>query len=181
MLVVNLNLDCVIDYFITIFKITFGMYFSAFCLFAILPHQLFKVEFYYTHFKWNAPHFMINPSEYAFVGLGSSSFIMHQERLASLSNKGIHSKSGTSEVQFLTLCLYFSPSPWLKLHPSSVLLVLSHTEASQSPPCQEQAHSIHGAWDCSTGGSMSTTLASQFEFVTFLPGRLCKAQYIDFS
>lgn len=123
---------------------------------------------------------MINPSEYTLVGLGSSRFIMRQECLASLSNKGIHSKSGTSKVQFLTLCLHFRPSPWLKLHPSSVLLAPSHAEASQSPSRQEKAHSIHGARDCSTGGSVSTTLASQFEFVTFLPGKLCKAQRIDF-
>lgn len=126
-------------------------------------------------------HLMINPSEYMLVGLGSSSFIMCQEHLVSLSNKGIHAKSGTSKVQFLTLCLHFSPSPWLKLHPSSVLLVLSHAEASQSPSHQVQAHSIHGAGDCSAGGSVSTTLASQFELVTFFPGRLCKAQYIDFG
>lgn len=46
---------------------------------------------------------MINPSEYMLVGLGSSSFIMRQEHLVSLSNKGIHAKSGTSKVQFLTL------------------------------------------------------------------------------
>lgn len=46
------------------------MYFSPFCLCTILPHQLFKDEFYYTHFKWNAPHFTINPSEYTLVGLG---------------------------------------------------------------------------------------------------------------
>lgn len=37
------------------------------------------------------------------VGLGSSSFIMRQEHLVSLSNKGIHSKSGTYKVLLNTV------------------------------------------------------------------------------
>lgn len=107
------------------------------------------------------------------AGLGSSSFIMRHEHLASLSNKGINSKSGNSMVQFLTLCLHFSPPQWPKFHRSSTLLGSSHTEASQSLSHQEQA-SQH------PGSLRLVYCKAQFEFIICLPGSLWKAQYIDF-
>lgn len=112
----NLNSDCIMEYFIIIY---FSPFFLLLLLFSILPHQLSKVWFYYTHVKWNGTNFILNPSEYVLWGSDSSIF-MYYWLLAYLSNKGIDSKSGNSKVQFLIphplFPLFSSWSPILKIH-----------------------------------------------------------------
>lgn len=58
---IYLNSDCFMAYFITIYFKNNRVHFPPSCLFFIIPHQTIQL-IQHTHVKWNGTSFILNPT-----------------------------------------------------------------------------------------------------------------------